>query len=250
MNGGTCPKCQGALEPSEREGLPRRTCSGCGGVFVDVLHLESLAERLPIGDELVRVYSRLASQDLPLAGFDCPACGEGLLRGEYARVEVDACRRCKGLFFDRFELEGVLDPATTRPCPKCKAPMRAVEWNEVPANECRGCGGHWLDVRLLEAQPDVSRQTERALDALIDAFAIPPDVPSRPTDFPCPTCKRALEACHHEGIELDFCFPCRGLFLDAGEMKSITRLDTPSGGLKAGAQALERLVLTLRRLTS
>ena len=253
MSRGNCPKCGAALKPEEGA-LRGRACSSCAGTWFDVLRLESLPERNSLAHEVVTVYSALAAQDLPSAGLDCPACGRDLERGEYGRVEVDLCDDCKGLWFDRFELEGVLDPTTTRPCPKCEAPMRATDWNGVPVNACRGCGGHWLDVRLLESQPDVRRETENALDALIAAFAVPAEAATNETSFRCPTCKSGLEACRHQDIELDFCFRCRGLFLDSGEMESITRLDAPAvekaaSAMEAGAQALGRLLGRLRRLT-
>lgn len=252
MSRGKCPKCGAALKPEEGA-LHGRACTSCEGTWFDVLRLESLPERNSLAHEVITVYSALRAQDLPSAGLDCPACGKDLERGEYGRVEVDLCDDCKGLWFDRFELEGVLDPTTTRPCPKCEAPMRATEWNDVPVNACRGCGGHWLDVRLLESQPDVTRATEQALDALIAAFAIPSDAPTQPTTHSCPTCKGLLSASESHGIELDFCFRCRGLFLDAGELESITKLDAPAvekaaSAMEAGAQALGRLLGRLRRL--
>lgn len=254
MSRGDCPKCGTALEHAEHEGLPSRNCSNCKGRWVDVLQLESLTEKVPVADEILRVYTELSGQELEPAGLTCPSCAEPLLRGSYARIEVDACRSCKGMFLDAHELEGVVDPTTTRPCPKCNAPMRAEEINGVPANSCRGCGGRWLEVPMIEHLGELSAEARLTRDALIRTFASLHDAETRKTEIACPTCTSTLEACDHEGIELDFCCRCRGLFVDAGEMEHVAEKNASAteravaAATSGASRALTGLVGSLAKL--
>lgn len=233
MSRGDCPKCERPLQHGGRGGLPSRNCSSCGARWVEILQLESLTEKVPVADELLRVYAELSTQELAPADRACPSCEEALLRGSYSRVDVDVCRACKGLFLDAHELEGVIDPMTTRPCPKCEAPMRAEEINGVPTNSCRGCGGRWLEVPMIEHLGELSSEARLTRDALIRTFASLHDEPTSETVIPCPTCTKTLESCFHQGIELDFCFSCRGLFVDSGEMEQVA---------ESGGSAAERAV--------
>ena len=85
------------------------------------------------------------------------------------------------MFLDAHELEGVVDPATTRPCPKCQAPMRAEEINGVPTNSCRGCGGRWLEVPMIEHMGELSGEARLTRDALIRTFVSLNDADTRET---------------------------------------------------------------------
>ena len=256
MSRGDCPKCEKALEFGEQDGLPSRDCASCGGRWIDVLQLESLPERVPIAAELLRVHAELSTQELEPAGLSCPSCAEPLLRGHYARIEIDACRNCTGLWLDRCEIEGVVDPATTRPCPKCEAPMRAEEIGGVPTNACLGCGGRWLEVPMIEHLSEISAEARLTRDALIRTFASLQDADTRGTEIPCPTCKNNLQACDHQGIELDFCFRCRGLYLDSGEMDQVAEANSTAAERAVAAvtssagNAMDSLVGALGKLLS
>lgn len=158
------------------------------------------------------------------------------------------------MFLDAHELEGVVDDATTRPCPKCEAPMRAEEVNGVPTNACRGCGGRWLEVPMIEHLGELSAEARLTRDALIRTFASLHDQPTATTAIPCPTCANKLESCIHEGIELDFCFSCRGLFVDSGEMEQVAETETSTAeravaaATSGASRALNGLVGSLVKL--
>jgi Zn-finger nucleic acid-binding protein len=256
MSRNDCPRCEGRLEHAQRDGLPTRTCSECEGTWVDVLDLETLTRRSASADELIRLFTALAVQELPESRLACPGCAQPLLLGRYGGVEVDACRRCRGLYLDRYELAGVLDRRTTRPCPKCEAPMRFEDLEDVPANACPGCGGLWLDVPVLEHVLAPSRAVEAVRDALIRTLASVTGDGVRATTHPCPTCRGTLSARDHRGIEVDLCFGCRGVFLDRGELQQVAALDAspPERAVAAlragGGRAIETLVSAVRRLVS
>lgn len=42
------------------------------------------------------------------AGLTCPRCGNALTEREFQTVKLDACDRCKGVWFDAGELEMVM----------------------------------------------------------------------------------------------------------------------------------------------
>lgn len=42
------------------------------------------------------------------AGLTCPRCGNKLTEREFQNVKLDACDRCKGVWFDAGELEMIM----------------------------------------------------------------------------------------------------------------------------------------------
>lgn len=57
----------------------------------------------------------------------------------------------------------------------------------------------------------------------------------------CPHCDETLHMTHREGIEIDYCPECRGVWLDRGELdKLIERSEAWSGGGQAAPARDER----------
>ncbi len=49
-------------------------------------------------------------------------------------------------------------------------------------------------------------------------------------NMPCPICKVPLAMSDRQGVEIDYCPQCRGVWLDRGELdKLIERSDSPRG---------------------
>lgn len=44
----------------------------------------------------------------------------------------------------------------------------------------------------------------------------------------CPKCGRELQEIDYKGIKIDKCFGCEGLWLDAGELESVSKLEKTS----------------------
>jgi hypothetical protein len=99
---------------------------------------------------------------------DCPKCDhETLVKTEaLGNIPLDVCPGCKGIFFDKGELEALLrqsqgevpagfDLISPKPdtidCPRCKVKMsRGGLVNPLlMVDKCDGCGGVWLDPREL-----------------------------------------------------------------------------------------------------
>jgi Zn-finger nucleic acid-binding protein len=97
----------------------------------------------------------------------CPKCErtelDRIQLGEQC-VSVDRCPRCAGVWFDRQELEAVLEAAIQdlripggakqqgRSCPSCRAPLFAFHYPQtyVSIDMCKQCQGLWLDKDELE----------------------------------------------------------------------------------------------------
>jgi uncharacterized protein len=47
----------------------------------------------------------------------------------------------------------------------------------------------------------------------------------------CPNCKVELKMADRQGVEIDYCPQCRGLWLDRGELDKIIERSGQSGGL-------------------
>jgi len=105
------------------------------------------------------------------AKLKCPVDGGELERIAFQGIEVDVCKKCGGIWFDRGELDDVmreaaaqpqsvarLDPkagAAARPtphrelvCPRCQKPMIPEVFGKVSSIEldrCPQCSGQWAD---------------------------------------------------------------------------------------------------------
>ncbi|HSW39871.1 MAG TPA: zf-TFIIB domain-containing protein [Acidobacteriota bacterium] len=99
--------------------------------------------------------------------MECPACRESMAVIEYKSIELDYCVGCMGVWFDRSEIELLLEiagipvppgafaftwtggktPDTARRCPLCRKSMRAVSvtGSAVVLDQCPGLEGVWFD---------------------------------------------------------------------------------------------------------
>ena len=92
----------------------------------------------------------------------CPNCHTQTLAelqiGDF-KVNVDRCNTCGGIWFDRQELESIMDVAaksltvptgaekTDRACPRDEAELYAFKYpqTDVTVDMCETCEGLWLD---------------------------------------------------------------------------------------------------------
>ncbi|MBN1390134.1 MAG: zf-TFIIB domain-containing protein [Candidatus Thermoplasmatota archaeon] len=96
--------------------------------------------------------------------IDCPRCGKEMLqviicKANYS-VMVDHCQECGGYWFDRYELDSLLDDIARREglpfntytddeqdiaCPRCGGVMETRLLYDVKVDLCLTCEGLWLD---------------------------------------------------------------------------------------------------------
>ncbi len=98
--------------------------------------------------------------------MNCPKCRTEPMKPEsYEGIEVDRCQACKGLFFDRGELKGMLGKKlgntadtlvfsatsdqmdhVTAHCPRCSKDMNAMMGpGEIKIDLCPQCNAVFLD---------------------------------------------------------------------------------------------------------
>lgn len=100
-----CPKCAEALEVVEYASIQVDRCTGCKGIWFDMLeheHLKTIegSESIDIGDEQVgRKYRDMTR-------VPCPVCKTDMIRmvdREQPHIWYEACTTCYGVFFDAGE---------------------------------------------------------------------------------------------------------------------------------------------------
>ena len=135
-------------------------------------------------------------------------------------------------------------PAETRwPCPVCPGLAMDKVRVEGPAgalvlDHCRRCGGVWFE-RAEMAQ--LERHPQEAFRTLVPRRAEPvhtachwcqspmhrdlPDCPAcqRPNVLSCPQCGREMTRRERDGLVLDFCGKCEGVWFDHAELDHIWR---------------------------
>lgn len=113
-----CPRCQHTLETVEYEGVEIETCPGCQGEWLDageLLKIVKAVEKVFTPEEIAaldainrNIFSII---DTGPDELHCPHCtGEALRKFNYASstgILLDKCRRCKGIWLDKDELEKV-----------------------------------------------------------------------------------------------------------------------------------------------
>lgn len=100
----------------------------------------------------------------PKKQLHCPACGSELVDDFVGFCTIDECRRCRGMWLDKGELDTLtsrplparflkpqvpnaapLRPEGTRPCPHCAETMQVNRIKGVNIDVCPTCQGIWLD---------------------------------------------------------------------------------------------------------
>jgi len=96
--------------------------------------------------------------------MQCPKCKDSKLKAVTVKnknIEIDRCSSCKGLWFDKGELDGILGVKAIkdlaipkfslhmpdRKCPKCNKGLYEFCYPETTTfvDACAECGGIWLD---------------------------------------------------------------------------------------------------------
>lgn len=101
MNALRCPRCRTDLAPASRNGARFDHCAACRGVSFNLAVVRQFVPR----DRVARFWRGVAEGT---AGAACPSCANAmsLIAASHGgrELELDACRRCQLLWFDRGEL--------------------------------------------------------------------------------------------------------------------------------------------------
>ena len=108
-------------------------------------------------------------------------------------------------------------------CPKCRARMEQIDVDGVVVDRCAGCGGLFFDPWEKEFVLALADRVDR-LDTHTDAEGRRTDGQARIT---CP--REGGEMIHLHDIDqahigLERCSVCGGVFLDAGELRNLSKV--------------------------
>lgn len=109
-------------------------------------------------------------------------------------------------------------------CPACGHALSPTTAGDLTVDACAGgCGGIWFDHYELRK---VDEGTESAGEALLDIPRDPAVVVDRAKRYRCPKCTDGVVMMRHfwsvkREVTIDECPECGGVFLDAGELRTI-----------------------------
>ena len=161
------------------------------------------------------------------SGCDCSSCDCSSCVGpcdlcNCTSCPCDACCHCgssgrtEPMIYANDRVKTPL-PEKTMDCPACSGHLVAQKYANVEVDECLDCDGIWLDQGELEQLAALKSPPERLLS---------PKYPRvrqlRPEGTrPCPRCAQILVGTLVNGVRLDLCSDCQGLWLDQGELNQL-----------------------------
>ena len=116
-------------------------------------------------------------------------------------------------------------------CPKCANDMSPVSHEGVTVDRCSSCGGIWLDARKRDALL-AAKGGARAVDTGDAKVGRKMNQMGR---VPCPRCEDRMirMADAHHNVQFEHCPACGGIFLDAGELRELSRAARSEDALRA-----------------
>ena len=107
-------------------------------------------------------------------------------------------------------------------CFRCHSPMKKFTMDGVLADKCENCQGIWLDAGELDMLVYEERKTRKELGARASLESKQEKLRLVTSSLMCPKCQQtSLHTVHLDGVELDQCSACKGLFFDWGELSRI-----------------------------
>jgi Zn-finger nucleic acid-binding protein len=103
-------------------------------------------------------------------------------------------------------------------CPRCNTSLETRETGGITTSTCPACNGNWIGAAALATLFARDRDAPRIEEALEAIF----DLDFHDSRRLCPGCRgRRLKAIMVDGIELDYCTACKGLYFDQGELEQV-----------------------------
>lgn len=96
--------------------------------------------------------------------------------------------------------------STARSCPDCQSKLQPFQMGPIELDRCHGCRGTFFDGGELEAV------LGKPLSFTDRGFA---------TSRKCAACSAGMKAATVAGLSVELCGSCKGVFLDAGELRAL-----------------------------
>lgn len=106
-------------------------------------------------------------------------------------------------------------------CPRCSVELVSANLSEVPVHECPECHGIWFKRGKLEQTADQAAPNLAWMDFELwkdqELFNVTESA------LECPADGHGMAAIHYgdDGVTVDHCVQCGGVWLDAGEFESL-----------------------------
>lgn len=121
-------------------------------------------------------------------------------------------------------------------CPIDHKPLLKLVIDNITIDYCRECCGIWLDSGELESLLDKRIECSEMVEKI--ALNEKQDRSSKE----CPACEKGLNKVDKEGIKVDICPSCRGVWLDGGEFALIYERHRNSSGAKFSSALKEHII--------
>ncbi len=196
----------------------------------------------------------------------CPNCNGHALNAQNisANVEVDVCTECGGVWFEKGEVGDFTNFAKDIPdiarlakeakpsgkeCPECRLGMKEMKYtgsSELMIDYCESCGGVWFDGGELSELKSISEKLDDVkLRISREVWNLRFSLHKR-SALNCPKCRaKTLHTFNtSEGVVVDLCDKCRGMWMDKGETARSAELenDFPDYNAVAGSAVLTDLI--------
>ena len=105
-----CPVCKEPMVVLELEQVEVDYCTSCAGVWLDSGELELLLETDEERNGLITLFKDAA--DVKEKSYECPICRKSMKKfeiGEVGKIVVDKCKKDHGIWFDKGELQKVVE---------------------------------------------------------------------------------------------------------------------------------------------
>ena len=147
----------------------------------------------------------------------CPECGSNMVEeGLKDNAQIDRCTRCGGLFFDRGELEDIL----LQPAEKRKSFRVGILHMILPSWKSKEFDKEKIVKDFIADRDQKRKEVESWLQT--DEGKKQKELHLRK----CPKCGSDLkEEDVSHGLLIDDCTLCRGIYLNYGELESISELN-------------------------
>lgn len=103
-----------------------------------------------------------------------------------------------------------------RNCPKCGGTLAEAERQSVGHEVCKSCNGLWFDSFALDVL--FAKHATLSAGSTKDFMALPL---SEASELSCAACSEPMKTGTKDGISIDWCGSCRGVFLDEGELSKL-----------------------------
>ena len=96
--------------------------------------------------------------------------------------------------------------------------METIQVRDVELDQCPSCRWVWLDHMEIDELFSFPKIPERLISQQVHGET--PDMVPVGERY-CPRCRETLTTVNVDGVELDVCAQCKGLFTDLGEIRRL-----------------------------